>query len=112
MKNDYVMDAVFEFLENGGDLPEDANKNPQSRFKFQSAMAKMTYQKSCLAIAESKTASEMAHATSDNMDSYKIVVDTKFEALVDTVDVRIGRLGGIIVLANGALLVLVKLLWP
>jgi len=111
MKEDYVAEAVFDFLENGGDLPADAGKNPQSRFKFQTAIAKQTYQKSCSAIEKSNKAMKVAHATSDEVVSFKEVVNTKIEALVDKIDVRLGVIGGIILVANGALFVLVKL-WP
>ena len=111
MKKDFVTEAVFDYLENGNELPEEAGKNPQSRFVFQSAIARMTYQKSCSAIDKSNKAMKVAHATSDDVVSFKEVVNTKIEALVDKVDVRLGVIGGIILVANGALFVLVKL-WP
>ena len=110
MTEDYVAEAVFEFLENGGDLPADASKNPQSRFVFQTAIAKQTYQKSCLAIDKSNKAMKVAHATSDEVVSFKEVVNTRIQSLVDKVDVRLGLIGGIIVIANVALVALVKLL--
>jgi hypothetical protein len=43
MNDDLITEAVFEYLENGSDLPEEASKNPQARFKFQTAIAKQTY---------------------------------------------------------------------
>ena len=43
MNDDFITEAVFEYLENGSELPEEASKNPQSRFKFQTAIAKQTY---------------------------------------------------------------------
>ena len=43
MNDDLIAEAVFEYLENGGDLPEEASKNPQARFKFQTAIARQTY---------------------------------------------------------------------
>jgi hypothetical protein len=110
MTEDYVTEAVFDFLENGGELPADASKNPQSRFVFQTAIARETYQKSCSAIDKSNKAMKVAHATSDEFVSFKEVVNTKIQSLVDKVDVRLGLVGGIIVAANVALFFLVKLL--
>ena len=110
MKEDYVAEAVFDYLENGGDLPADASKNPQSRFVFQTAIARSTYQKSCSAIDKSNKAMKVAHATSDEFASFKEVINTKFKALIDKVDVRIGVIGGIILVVNAALFFLVKLL--
>ena len=112
MKEDFVTEAVFEFLDNGGDLPAEASKNPQTRFMFQTAIARQTYQKSCSAEDKSNKAMRVAHATSDEVTTFKEVVDTKIKALVDKVDVRLGRIGGIIIVANAALLVLVKVFWP
>lgn len=43
MNDDLIADAVFDYLENGGDLPKEAGKNPQTRFKFQTAIARQTY---------------------------------------------------------------------
>ena len=94
MKEDFVTEAVFEFLENGGELPADASKNPQTRFAFQTAIARQTHQKSCLAIDKSNKAMKVAHATSDEVISFKEVVDTKIQSLVDKVDVRLGLVGG------------------
>jgi N-acyl-L-homoserine lactone synthetase len=111
MREDYVAEAVFDFLENGGDLPADASKNPQSRFMFQTAIAKQTYQKSCLAIDEAGKAKSLSVATAKDMATLNTVVDTKMEALVDKVNVRLGLVGGIIIAANVALFFLVKL-WP
>ena len=111
MKEDFVAEAVFDYLENGGDLPAEASKNPQTRFTFQTAIAKQTYQKSCTAIDKSNRAMKVAGATSDEMKSFKEVVNTMMGALVDKVDVRLGLIGGIILVANAALLVVVKL-WP
>lgn len=111
MKEDYVAEAVFEFLENGGDLPEEAGKNPQNRFVFQAAIMKQTYHKSCLAIDKAGKAKSQSVATAKDMATLTTVVDTKMEALVDGVNVRLGLVGGIIIAANVALFVLVKL-WP
>ncbi len=112
MKKDHIVEAVLDYLENGNDLPADASKNPQNRFVFQTAIARETYQKSCSAIEKSNKAMKVAHATSDEVVSFKEVVNTKIKALVDKVDVRLGRIGGIIIVANAALLVLVKVFWP
>ena len=43
MNDDLIAEAVFEYLENGTELPEEASKNPKSRFKFQTAIARQTY---------------------------------------------------------------------
>ena len=43
MNDDLITEAVFDYLENGNELPEEASKNPQSRFKFQTAIMKQTY---------------------------------------------------------------------
>jgi len=43
MNDDLIAEAVFEYLENGSDLPEEASRNPQMRFKFQTAIARQTY---------------------------------------------------------------------
>ncbi len=96
MTEDYVTDAVFEFLENGGELPVDASKNPQSRFVFQTAIAKQTYQKSCTAIKDAGEAKALSVVTEKDMTTLKTVVDTKMEALVDGVNVRLGLVGGIV----------------
>ena len=106
MKEDFVTEAVFDYLENGGDLPAEASKNPQSRFVFQTAIAKQTYQKSCLAIEKAGKAKAQSVATAKDMETLDTVVDTKMAALVDKVNVRLGLVGGMIVLANVALVVL------
>lgn len=111
MKEDFVTEAVFDYLENGSDLPAEAGKNPQSRFVFQSAIARMTYQKSCRAIEKAGKAKSLSVATSKDMATLTTVVDTKMEALVDRVNVRLGLVGGMIIAANVALFFLVKL-WP
>lgn len=111
MEKDIVSEAVFDFLENGGDLPAEADKNPQNRFMFQSAMTRLTYQRSCEAIS---TAREAANRSKDNVkviQSFKEVIDVKMGALVDKVDVRLGLIGGIIIVANVALVFLVRV-WP
>ena len=105
MKKEFVTEAVFDYLENGNELPEEAGKNPQSRFVFQSAIARMTYQKSCLAIEKAGKAKSQSVATAKDMATLNTVVDTKMEALVDRVNVRLGLVGGIIVAANIALVV-------
>jgi hypothetical protein len=43
MNDDLITEAVFEYLENGSELPEEASKNPKMRFRFQTAIAKQTY---------------------------------------------------------------------
>ena len=103
MEKDLVAEAVFEFLENGGDLPDEADKNPQSRFMFQSAMARMTYQRSCSAIVQADSAVTLANSTATEMRSFKKVVEGKIEALVDKVNVRLGIVGGIIIVATAIL---------
>ena len=109
MEKDLVAEAVFDFLENSGDLPDEADKNPQTRFMFQSAMARQTYQKSCSAIVQADSAVILANSTATEMRSFKTVVEGKIEALIDKVNVRLGIVGGIIILAT-AILALLKML--
>ena len=106
MEKDLVAEAVFEFLENGGDLPPEADQNPQNRFMFQTAMARMTYQRSCSAVIQADNAVAIASGTSDEIVSFKKVVEAKFEALVDKVNVRLGIVGGIIIVATAILAIL------
>ena len=103
MNEDFVTDAVFEFLENGGDLPVEASRNPQTRFLFQTAIAKQTYQKAGIAIEKAGKAKSQSVATAKDMATLETVVDTKMDALVDKVNVRLGIVGSIIVVANIAL---------
>jgi len=61
MNDNLIAEAVFEYLENGSKLPEEASKNPQMRFKFQTVIARQTYKKSCVAVnvaENAKTTSE------------------------------------------------------
>lgn len=105
MNEDFVTDAVFDYLENGGDLPAEASKNPQTRFLFQTAIAKQTYQKSCVAIEKAGKAKSQSVATAKDMETLEVVVDTKMDALVDKVNVRLGIVGSLIVVANIALVI-------
>ncbi len=110
MEKDYVADAVFEFLENGGDLPDEADKNPQNRFVFQTAMARMTYQRSCSAIRQADDAVTIANNTAIEMKSFREVIEGKMKTVVDMVNVRLGIIGGIIIVAS-AILALIQI-WP
>jgi len=105
MEKDYVMEAVFDFMENGGELPAEASKNPHNRFLFQSAMMRMTYKKSCVAIDEAGKAKSLSVGTAKDMETFGKVVDSKMAALVDKVNVRLGLVGGFIVIANIALVI-------
>ena len=110
-EEDFVTEAVFDYLENGSELPAEAAKNPRSRFTFQTAIARQTYRESRKAISASDEAIEIANATAGEMLSFKQIVNTKIDALVDKVDVRLGLIGGIIIVANVVLFFVVKF-WP
>ncbi len=106
MDKDLVAEAVFDYLENGGDLPDEASSNPQNRFVFQSAMARMTYQRSCSAIKQADNALVIANSTALEMKSFKEVVEGKIATVVDRVNVRLGIVGGIIIVATAILALL------
>ncbi len=110
-KDDHIAEAVFQFLENGGELPTEADKNPQSRFAFQTAIARQTYGKSREASEDASKALRISNATSNDLRVYKKIIDAKFGALVDKIDVRLGLVGGIIIVANVVLFLIVKF-WP
>lgn len=109
--DNHITEAVFEFLENSGELPAEADRNPQSRFAFQTAIARQTYKKSREATKEANNAIRIANATSADLHVYKKIIGAKMDALVDKIDVRLGLIGGIIIVANVILFLIVKL-WP
>ena len=90
MDTDFIAEAAFAFLENGEELPPEASKNPASRFKFQMAIMKQTYHKSGEAVETAGKAHTLAKTN-------KVGLAT----VVDRVNVRLGIVGGLIVIANG-----------
>lgn len=93
IRND-VDAAVFEYLENGGKLPSDADRNPQQRFKFMSAMLRGVYQEASKARKESQEAIQEANQAKQTAESTK-----------DAVNVRLGVVGGLIILAEAGAIV-------
>ena len=92
MDPDFITQAAFQYLENGEDLPPEASKNPASRFAFQMAILKQTYHKSGVA---GKTA-DSAHllATTNRIS---------LAGVIDKVNIRLGIMGGITILANAVM---------
>ena len=90
MDTDFIANAAFAFLENGEELPAEAAANPQSRFKFQMAIMKQTYHKSGEAVEMADEAHTLAKANEVGLD-----------AVIDKVNVRLGVVGGLTIIANG-----------
>ena len=100
MDRDYIDEAVFQFLDNGSDLPPEASKNAETRFMFQSAMSRQTYQMARCAVETSNVAKKKATDVTKAQENHEKVIDTKVKSLVDKVNVRLGLVGGMIVVAN------------
>ena len=99
MDKDFIAEAAFQFLENGDDLPPEASKNPANRFAFQMAIMKQTYHKSGKAVTTADEAKTLSKTTAVGLD-----------AVIDKVNVRLGIVGGLIVIANGLMFWLSKAL--
>jgi len=108
MEENLIAAAVFEFLENGGDLPDEASANPQNRFKFQTAISKHSYAKSCEAKGLAHDAMEKAEKVESTVDTFQIVILEKFKTLKGAVDVRLGVVAGIVTVAQVALYFLLR----
>ena len=90
MNDDFITQAVFDYLENGGELPPEASKNPQSRFMFQTAISRQTYAKSC----EAQT---VANKAQSDIETFREVMAEKFKGLLRVVDIRLGLVATIII---------------
>lgn len=110
MAVDHIIDAVMEYLENGGELPPGIVADPDTQFLFITALLKATYEKSCDANNSSELALSEVSRLDSNFNAYKLVIDARVDALVDKVNVRLGLIGGIIILANVILFALTKVL--
>ena len=99
MDKDFIVEAVFNFLENGEDLPAEASKNPANRFAMQMAIMKQTYHKSGKAVSTADEAHTLAKANEVGLD-----------AVIDKVNVRLGVVGGLTIIANGLMYWVTRLL--
>jgi len=95
---DAVYNAVLDFLENGGELPKDADRNPQERFRFQAAMFRALYRQ----LQDVKDTAKRA-------EHQAVVNAHRYTTLKDMMNVRMGILGGVIFIAQAIVAVIALL---
>lgn len=99
MDKDFIAEAAFKFLEGEDDLPKACSKNPVNRFAMQMAIMKQTYHKSGEAVATANEAHTLAKTNEMGLDT-----------VIDKVNVRLGVVGGLTIIANGLMYWVTRLL--